>query len=240
MSSVSSSRREGSLLGVVVSLALLLPLQACATTYSADPIEAWVVDSETGQPVEGVVVAANWELEEGTVGGNRPAGQIVVMETVTDDKGRFHFSAWGPKSTALSLPSPLTSEPHLVNRDPHLLFFKSGYKWLGLQNTFSADYNKSSLRKSEWNGKTIKIERFTGDLKEYAYHLGFIRLAFAREDCNWKKIPTMVLAMDTQNEVFRRSRIESDLLTIGRLEGMSPDDRKRCGSAVEFFKERTK
>ena len=40
----------------------LLPLSACGETYSAEAIEAWVVDAETGQPIEGVVVAANWQL----------------------------------------------------------------------------------------------------------------------------------------------------------------------------------
>jgi len=222
---------------VSIGLALvwLLPLQACATTYSAEPIEAWVVDAETTQPIEGVVVTANWELEEGTVGGNRPAGQIMVMETVTDNKGRFYFPAWGPKSTPLTIPMPLTSEPHLVNRDPHLLFFKSGYKWLGLENNFVVNYNKSSLRKSEWNEKTIKMERFTGNLKEYARHLDFFHLRFAEEDCNWKSIPKMILAVDKQYQLFRKNGIEISLLSINSLEGMSPSDKKRCGSAREFF-----
>lgn len=230
-----SGRHEHSLLGVVVSLALLLPLQACATTYSAEPIEAWVVDSENSSPIEGVVVTANWELEEGTLGGNRPAGQIMVMETVTDNKGRFNFPAWGPKSTPLTFPQLLTSEPHLVTRDPHLLFFKSGYKWLGLENNFTGDYNKGSLRKSDYNGKTIKLERFTGDLKEYAKYLDFFDPRFIREDCNWKRVPEMVLAIDQQGRLFRRNGIGTPLLSINSLEGMSPKDRELCGSAREFF-----
>lgn len=206
-------------------------------TYSAEAIEAWVVDAETGQPIEGVVVSANWELEIGTVGGNVPAGQIMVTETVTDKKGRFHFPAWGPKSTPLSFPVPLfKSEPHLVNRDPHMLLFKSGYKWVGLENTPMINYNKGSLRKSEWNGKTIKMEKFKGDLKEYAKHLDFFDPIFIREDCNWKIVPKMVLAIDQQRQLFRQNGIDTPLLSINSLEGMSPKDRERCGSALEFFK----
>jgi len=227
---------------VVIAFVLgcLLPLEACSTTYRAESIEAWVVDTETAQPIEGVVVTANWELEEGTVGGNRPAGQIMVMETVTDDKGRFYFSAWGPKSTPLTLPVSLTSEPHLVNRDPHLLFFKSGYKWLGLENSFSVDYNKSSLRKSDWNRKTIKMERFKGDLQAYAKHLDFFDPRFIREDCNWKEVSKMVLAIDQQRRLFSQNRISSALLSINSLEGISPKDRERCGSALEFFRGKQK
>src|SRR6266849_1854255 len=91
----------------IFALICLLPLQACATTYSAEPIEAWVVDADSGQPIEGVVVTANWELEIGTLGGNIPVGQIMVMETVTDQKGRFYFPAWGPKAVPLKKPNPL-------------------------------------------------------------------------------------------------------------------------------------
>src|SRR6266850_4007136 len=140
------------LIGLVLSC--LLPLEACSMTYRAEPIEAWVVDAETAQPVEGAVVVAHWELEIGQVFNNAPAGQIMVMETVNDQKGRFYFPEWGPKSTPLTFPHPLET-PHLEHRDPQLLFFKPGYKWLGLANYPSATYSKDSLRKSDWNGKII-------------------------------------------------------------------------------------
>jgi hypothetical protein len=223
-----------------LALSCALTLQACVTTYSAEPIEAWVVDSETGQPIEGAVVTANWELEEAAVFNYRPAGQIMVLETTTDEKGRFYFPQWGPVSTPMGSLNPLIGPPRLENYDPQIRLFKPAYKWQVLANPAFRTDNKIPLRKSEWNGKTIKLERFKGDLKEYANHLGYSDLRFVKEDCNWKKVPTMVLAMNAQNEVFRRSRIESDLLTVGRLEGMSPDDRMRCGSAVEFFNRRQK
>ncbi len=219
------------------ALISVLPLSACSTTYSAEAIEAWVVDAETGQPISGAVVTANWELETGSVGGNVPAGQIMVMEAVTDEKGRFYFPAWGPKSTSFSFPVPLLrTEPHLVYRDPQILLFKSGYKWVGLQNAVIIDYNRNSLRKSDWNGRSIKMERFRGNLKEYARHLDFFDPRFIREDCNWKKIPKMILAIDEQYQVFRKNGIDTPLLSINSLEGMSPLDRQRCGSELEFFR----
>src|SRR6266851_3722901 len=221
----------------VLAFASVLSLPACSMTYRAEPIEAWVVDAETAQPIEGVVVTANWELEIGTVGGNVPVGQLMVMEAATDQSGRFYFPAWGPKSVPPELPHPLKSPPHLVTRDPQLLLFKSGYKWRGLENYFVGNYNKDSLRKSDWNGKTIKMERFKGDLKEYARHLDCFDPKFIEEDCNWKTIPNFVLALDRQKQAFRQSGIESALYSVEKLERMFRSVPGRCGSPNAFFQD---
>ena len=209
------------LTGILAS-ACLLPLQACSMSYRAEPIEAWVVDSDSGRPVEGTIVTANWELEEGTPGGNRPAGQLMIMETVTDGKGRFYFPAWGPKSTPLAVPGPFSSAPHLVNLDPQILMFKPGYKWVALANYPVTDYNKSSVRKSEWNGKTIKIERFKGSPAEYAKHLRFLSgsLDFALspdlhpDPCDLKKVARMAVAIHLQGKDFERLGIPNQLLSL--------------------------
>ncbi|HEY3178065.1 MAG TPA: carboxypeptidase-like regulatory domain-containing protein, partial [Casimicrobiaceae bacterium] len=70
-----------------------LALNACGSPYyTSDPIEAWVVDAETGQPIEGAVVTANWQLVGFTLDtGGRKGGQLEVMETITDANGRFYF-----------------------------------------------------------------------------------------------------------------------------------------------------
>src|SRR5215510_4957926 len=93
-------------------------------TYSAEAIEAWVIDEETRQPLEGVIVVANWKL----MGGMHPdvIGSLVLTETVTDARGRFSFPAWGPK------PRPVTG--YLDELSPQLLLFKSAYAVRMLQN----------------------------------------------------------------------------------------------------------
>lgn len=209
-------------------MGLCLPLSACAITYSAEPIEAWVVDAETKQPIEGVIVTANWQLEEGTLGGNVLAGQLMVMETVTDKNGKFAFLGWGPK---------LALSSHLVNRDPQLLLFKSGYEYRGLQNTFIVDYNKGSLRRSEWNGKTIEMRKFKGSLEEYAGHLGFLDTSLESilsEECGWKNIPRMIMAIDQQSRTFRGRGIY-ELPSIESLEVRYTNIKVKCGSIAEFF-----
>ena len=54
---------------------------AIQTAFHQFPIEAWVVDAETGKPIEGVVVTANWELVKGSLDGPRYYGQLEVKET---------------------------------------------------------------------------------------------------------------------------------------------------------------
>jgi hypothetical protein len=223
-----------------VALLCLPSLQGCGMTYRAEPIEAWVIDAATAKPLEGVVVTANWELEIGTIGGNVPAGQIMIMEAVTDDKGRFYFPAWGPITAPTEFPHPLKSQPHLVNRDPQLLLFKPGYKWRGLENAPLVNYNRGSLRKSEWSGKTIKLQNFTGDLKSYAQSLDFANPQFVLENCNWKKVPQLILALDKQQAAFRKIGIESSIYSIDSLERRFSGVPERCGSPAEFFQERRK
>ena len=106
---------------VLFAISAALGLPGCANDYSAKAIEAWVVDADTKQPLEGVSVVAHWQLEYGLEGGGRYP--FTVMETVTDKNGRFTFPAWGPKE----VPSSLPSEARLKNIDPGVLLFKAGY-----------------------------------------------------------------------------------------------------------------
>ncbi|MHB8535099.1 MAG: peptidase associated/transthyretin-like domain-containing protein [Sulfuricaulis sp.] len=149
------------LLKILFVLGALVSLPACAgpLTYSAEPIEAWVVDAKTKQPLEGVVVTANWQLEEGTLGGSVPAGQLMVLESVTDKNGRFFFPAWGPKRVP---------KGHLVNDDPQLLLFMSGYEYQRLNNPYSSnrELRLRPVRRSVWSGRTIELKKFVGTPKQ--------------------------------------------------------------------------
>jgi uncharacterized GH25 family protein len=80
----------------IVLALLLASLSACATSYSAKPITAKVVDAVTGEPLEGVNVVAHWLMEDPQAG--RGQGDLELMEAVTDKSGEFHFPGWGPKA----------------------------------------------------------------------------------------------------------------------------------------------
>ena len=219
---------------------VLLSAPVHATTYSAEVIDAQIVDAKTNQPLEGVIVVAHWEVSRVVPTfvpimpfGNDPRGpfQLQIMETVTDANGRFHFPAWGP------LPVPPLAA--LGDRDPHLIFFKEGYvPWStsnGHPTTF--DYSASSTRSSELNGTTIKLKKFEGDLQAYAAQLGklSVPLDFARnyrdDTCNWKRIPRMLGTVIKIKRLFREKLIYSDL---PNLDSIRQDG---CGSAEEWLKD---
>lgn len=213
-----------------VLLGALATQSACSDVpkqYSAEAIEARVVDAETKKPLEGVVVTANWQLEEGTLGGNRSAGQLMVMETVTDKNGRFTFPAWGPK---------WLWKGFLVNADPKLLLFKSGYEYRELYNEYSSapELRTRKLRYSDWNGKTIELKRFKGTMEEYVRHLSFLMtgLSFIEDDCQWKKTPKMLMALQKQADAFKASGIVTAIYSVDYM----PTNEKKCGSVKEYFR----
>jgi hypothetical protein len=186
-----------------ILIALILPLQACATNYSAESIQARVVDSETKQPLAGVNVVANWQLEGGLEGGTN-LGQMMVMETVTESAGQFSFPAWGPKAMPSGYPL-VYQNARLKDMDPQLLLFKSGYNYLALYNDKTWEQKRGtglSVRTSDWNGKTIEMRRFKGNIEDYATELSFLEnrledaaiLDYAelpRDHCKWKKIGSL-------------------------------------------------
>ena len=228
------------MLRYVLLVMMLLPLQSCAFYYSAAPIEAWVIDAETGKPLEGVIVTANWQLKGGLEGGN-DFGQMMVMEAVTDKSGRFYFPAWGPKRNV--------SDGHIKQDGPQLLLFKSGYRYLALFNETRVTDRPGPFLKSDWNGKTIKLERFKEtDLQtQYKNLLNFSKGvdSFATwhiDPCQWTNLPTAVNKMMQERKKLEAQGVRSVMdRTLDRqlLEGESYFI-KQCGSTAQTFIEGTK
>ncbi|MBI3301590.1 MAG: hypothetical protein HYZ72_05880 [Deltaproteobacteria bacterium] len=200
------------------------------STYSAEAIEAWVVDEETGQPLEGVIVIANWKLW----GGIHPdvIGSLVVMETVTDANGRFFFPAWGPE------PRPAGS--YLHTDDPLLLLFKRDYAYLAAGNPPTEGVNKNALRRFEGNGKTLKMKKFAGGLEEYAKHLRFLDtdldFILRHGECLWKQFPRMLVALHLEKMRLKEKGIPHYFLHSSleeRDNSQNKTTRAKCGSIQE-------
>ena len=209
---------------------VLFSLPGCTSpVYFAESMEAWVVDAETGEPIEGVVVVANWQLVVGSLDGPRPRGQLNILETVTDKNGRFYFPAWGPK---LALAS------HLRHEDPALLFFKSGYFPSGESNDVTTEPNPSIIRRSEWNGKKIPLKKHKGDWEALErVHMALasaLSFAIYGEDCEWKLIPKMFVAIENEKRGLIRKKIPGAPFLTGL--DIIPEG-KKCGSVHEFFKD---
>src|SRR3990167_8576263 len=109
----------------ILLITMSLMLQSCFALYSAEPITGWVVDADTGQPLEGVIVNAHWAVNEGNWAGTNSGGGIQIMATVTDKPVPSHSPAWGPKPLPPKKNGWLV-EQYIGNEDPGLIFFKPG------------------------------------------------------------------------------------------------------------------
>ena len=195
---------------------VLRPTPAFAIEYSAETIEARVVDAQSGAPLEGVIVVAHWQLEGGLEGGN-VLGQVNVLETITDASGGFKFPAWGP----VPIPRGLPANARLKDLDPEMVLFKPGYKFVHLQNTKTFEQTRgfgSVVRTSDWNHKTIKMNALFGDTDEMAKELwgleSSLRFGTNRfSSCAWASMTEMIKAAD---------RYRADLAPrLGALPGRS-------------------
>ena len=218
--------------GLMGSLLLLGGCTILPGAYQAEPIEGWVVDAETGKSLEGVNIAASWELKSSGGFSTISVSSIMLMEAVTDAKGRYAFPAWGP------LPADNGS---LLEQSPRLVFFKAGYR---RESRINSDLQPRRTQRSDWNGKTIRLELFKGSFKEYAAHLNLWVLGldgFRYEECGWKKMPQMILSVTDLRRSFRAQKISSGLPSVDHyifLESQTPG---WCGGGVQkFFEEQKK
>lgn len=88
--------------------------------YVIEPIHGKVVDATRGEPIEGAVVIAHWEVT-----GPKT---IKIMEALSDADGEFKFPGWGP-----------IPRPHgacFLEYDPWIRAFKPGYFSFQGSNSF--------------------------------------------------------------------------------------------------------
>jgi len=146
----------------------VLAVGACGSPYyTSDPIEAWVVDADTGKPIEGAIVVASWQLLGFTLdtGGSRNH-QLAVMETVTDKNGRFSFPGFTRVNFRLE---------KLGEEDPRVLIFKPGYLVATGQSSYPADATAlGAHRRSRLIGKSIVLNAADANADGYIRSLGNI------------------------------------------------------------------
>ena len=209
---------------------LSISIPAWSIAYSAKEIEGWVVDAETKQPLEGVNVVARWHLNFGL--DRRVDASLMLMEAVTDQSGRYYFPAWGPEP----IPTELPEDARMRNIYPAIIFFRSGYAW-------RSEFNRSvgpdedfelTLRTSDWNGKTVELTKFQGNLEQYASFTDGVLRGVRYGNCRWKKIPRMIIALTKEKERLKQKNTFSAVPTIRDIELSSVG--QDCGSVQEFFK----
>jgi hypothetical protein len=205
--------------------------------YWALPIQGRVVDADTGTPLEGVIIAAHWELRDTGWTGS-PVEQIAVMEDVTNNEGEFAFW-WGRPRLRWRIGGLLRSEA------PELLFFKSGYEPELCNNAF-APFSLNPFPGSDCNGKTIKLRKFQGNEKEYVEKVSRLdsdlEFAFRHDDCSWKKIPFMLVAMDQEGKRLKAKGVRTVLGGVpSSLEYRAGLANERwCGSLKNYLRSYTR
>lgn len=212
-------------------------LSACAVpplTYSAEQIDARIVDSDTKKPVEGAIVIAHWVLEGGL--HTDRVGELMILETVTDKSGAFHFPAWGPITH--------WGKGRLTDMDPQLIIFKPGYQHQILSNALTKEAITGKyfpVRRSDWNGRTVELVPSKATAEEYAkkvYWLGrkidsLLDFAYGDRDCNWKKVPRMLAALHVASLDVERRNIRPYGGHILRIDDIPI--RTECGSPESIF-----
>lgn len=178
-----------------VLVAFLIPLWVFGDppVYYAKDIRGQVVDAETGQPLEGVIVVARWMLRSAGPGSNSPGISINTIEVVTDKEGKYFIPGWGPR--------PRLPLHYLDYDDPALRFFKSDFYPQSLSNTFRSDehHNKRMVRTSEWDTKVIKLMLFgSNDWSDYSFRLEQL-WSSETMDCV-RECPRFVLALDAESK----------------------------------------
>lgn len=224
---------------LIILLVLFVNPAACSElpdTYSAEAIESWVIDADTKKPIEGVIVVAHWQLLAG-MEGSTPVGQMEILETVTDKNGKFTFPAWGPKPR---------KKGYLRGEDPQILLFKPGYEHRMLHNTVRSKVNYSPVRRSEWNGRRVELKPFKGTMEQSVERFNSLNreldmlVSQLPEECYWKKIPRMVVAMKQQREKLEKEGARYPYSIDQRLSSSDQYFRERggvdCGSPLEFIK----
>jgi hypothetical protein len=215
-------------------LLLVSGLGACAApgSYTADNLDARVVDAETKQPIAGVVVVASWTLTRASTMEPSYVGSVKSEEAITDESGRFHLAGWGP------IPRPRSGILDVL--DPEFVLFKPGYL-----AAYKSNYNPAtpiytgverSARTSTWNGKDIELERDSGDRARYAntFIRAFVPLqvVYNFPACNWKQIPLAVHAFE--QERLRQLKLERPLHVVPPLKLMLAS--RDCQPTDEFMK----
>jgi hypothetical protein len=148
-------------------------------------IHARVIDADTGQPVKGTVVVADWKLYGGGIGHGGHRKSLFVEETVTDRNGELTFGKWGPKQRPAYA---------ILDTAPWLLIFKSGYQHRFLSN--EADSNGAG-RRSDWNGRTVELKRFVGTSEQ---RVDALRLVLSISELQ----PRLLREIDKESGLYRR------------------------------------
>ena len=185
-------------------LLLMLSLTACAPPiYFASGFRGQVIDEQTGEPLEKVIVVAVWKAGGVGFGDTGLDQRLRVYETITDSQGYFTVPS------GLALRNPFTRSPEGAG----LYGFKSGYL-----AGFLSGYQSYQLRPLS---KDISLEKQALEASSV-----FNPIVDNSNPQDWKKYPRMVLAMSKEVKRLISMGVKWHLPNIPSIEDFSKEDKQ--------------
>ncbi len=205
-------------------------LQGCTLVddYNVRGIEGKVIDKDTGKPLEGVMVVEAWEIYKPGLHGTS-GGYLPLRETRTDSNGHYRLTARGTMHI---------DGGYLDETSPWLIYFKPGYRFTSVMNEIYPDRRFEFYRKSDWDGKTIEMEKLGDSLEEQAKDLKrFVNVlsGFTSRGgwCIWTGIPNTLSAMRQENISLNKKGVRSEVYI---LPPWVMDELRKCPSFDGFYK----
>ena len=188
--------QKKALYSLCIAIAALFMVSGCAAKYTikTESISGEVVDAETNEPIEDVIVIGYWPGYTFYLHASS-APTIEVLETTTDKYGNFLVPGWLKKNV----------ESSFRYGDPQMVFYKTGYEIKTVRNAFSMENFKIMPGyfhpwRAEWNDKTIKIKKFEGDNRAYRKYLNGVQFRPPFENlfkhCKYMNVPRLLIAME--------------------------------------------
>ncbi len=131
---------------IIILASLVMSVTSCygfAVIRKDGPYEGRIIDADTGEPIEGVVVLGVWYKQHPGPGG-AVSEYYDAMETVTDKNGEFKIDGLG-----------LLVISNVIPMD--VLIFKAGYMHYGLMTWKEL----KGLYKTEGNKAIIRLKKLT-------------------------------------------------------------------------------
>ncbi|WP_157615508.1 carboxypeptidase-like regulatory domain-containing protein [Rhizobacter sp. Root404] len=228
--------RSISCLEAFLALALLCSMKSAHAdfVFKVEPLAGRVVDSTSGQPIEGVSVLADWALVNQTLDGSRSAGHLHIQEAVTDANGAFSF----PGFTKVG---PVFKD--LGSGDPYIYLYKPGYVAAFKGGSLNPK-SRTWPRKSILDGRTFRLASLTQTSttdESWVLDSIVIRLDDVLRSCAWAQTPNFfrVMVEDAYRlrERYPNASISSEYF---KLESATPENCKLPAPAGHSAKPQAK
>jgi hypothetical protein len=233
----------------IMTLCVLLATVGGCAAYTGPSMTATVIDGSTQQPLEGVHVVAEWEVDYEHMPQFTYSEQghgtafLNQMEAVTDASGVFHFPEW--RSDAL--PQDVPAGGVMTPMSPIIRLFKPGYVSRLISNTWrggygvNPNYRADPMQESQWNGKTIDLQPLPRVIPQgkWTIYVNGPTYDMLRH-CRWKLIPKYLSSLIAERErILKLSPREAIFLDLPTFEKIDQSgDPVKCGRAQDVLAQR--